>query len=143
MTTVKGWLCRYREAWEEAEDIEQRITQTRLKYSRPSAISYSDMPKAHNQTDLSDYAVEMERYENMLIEKYKQCIGIEVEIYQMIDKVSAINERKVLRGLYIDGKKWQDIADDVPCVLRNVYRIHGRALQHLREILIKEGYDIR
>ena len=141
--TVKEWLSRYKTAWKEAEDVEQRLTHIRLKYARPSAIIYSDMPKAHHQSDLSDYAAQVERYETILVSKYSKCIGIEVETYQMIDKLDKAEERKVLREYYIDGRKWQDIANDIPCVLRNVHRIHGRALQHMREVLIDEGIDIR
>ena len=141
--TVKEWLNRYQNAWKEAEDVEQRLTHIRLKYARPSAIVYSDMPKAHNQTDLSDYAAKVDKYENILIAKYQRCIGIEVEIYQKIDKIKDADERKVLRSKYIDDRKWKEIADSIPCVLRNVHRIHGRALQHMREILIDEGIDIR
>lgn len=141
--TVKEWLSRYKTAWKEAEDVEQRLTHIRLKYARPSAIVYSDMPKAHNQSDLSDYAAQVERFETILVGKYSKCIGIEIETYQMIDKLQKAEERKVLREYYIDGRKWQDIANDIPCVLRSVHRIHGRALQHMREILIENGVDIR
>lgn len=131
--TIKEWLKRYEKAWKEAEDIEMRLTQLRLKYSRPSAIEYSDMPKTHNQRDLSDYAAQVERYENILIEKYSRCIGIEVEIYQAIDQLDDEAERQVLRGKYIDGKKFEEIAEQIPCVVRTVHRIHGRALIHLRD----------
>lgn len=135
--TVKEWLNRYQTAWNEAKDIELRLTQIRLKYSRPSAIEYSDMPKAHKQTDLSDYIEQLEHYENMLIAKYQQCIGIEVQIYKAVDKVEDSAERMVLRYRYIDGMRWDDIANNIHCTTRTVYRLHGRALLHLRDILVK------
>lgn len=129
--TVKEWLLRYRKAWKEAQDIELRLTQLRLRYSAPSAIRYSDMPKAHNNTDLSDYMAELERFETVLIKKYQECIGLEVQIYQTVDNIEDVAEREVIRYRYIDGLRWEEIADKIPCALRTVYIIHGRALRHL------------
>lgn len=134
--TAKEWLSRYHMAWQEATDIEQRITDLRLKYARPSAIAYSDMPKAHNNNDLSSYMAQLDKYEKLLIRKYSECIGIEVEIYQTIDKLEDDAERLVLRERYIDGKKWEEIAEDIPCAIRTVYLIHGRALGHLRPLIM-------
>ena len=56
--TTKEYLQRYQIAYREAKDTELRMAQLRLKYSAPTAIEYSDMPKAHNsEHDLSDYIV--------------------------------------------------------------------------------------
>lgn len=133
--TIKEWLKRYKKAWKEAEDVEKRLTDIRLKYSRPSAIIYSDMPKAHRHTDLSDFMEQIEKYENILIDKYEKCLGVEVEIYMAIDKLEDESERRVLREYYIDDKKWKDIADGFPCHERTVHRIHGRALIHMNQIV--------
>lgn len=133
--TAREWLSRYRQAWKEAEDIELRLTQIRLKYTTAGAIQYSDMPKAHRKTDLSDYAAEIERYEGILIAKYQKCIGIEIEIYQAIDNLKSENERIVLRAIYIDGKHYREIAEMVPCVVRSVHRYHQRGLSHIGQYL--------
>ena len=130
--TSKEWLMRYSDAWREAEDVELRLTQIRLRYRTPSAIEYSDMPKAHKQTDLSDYMSMVERYEKILIEKYEKCIWIEIQIYQAIDRLEDESERILLRYRYIDRLRREEIAEKMHCVQRTVFRIHGRALLHIK-----------
>lgn len=137
--TAKEYLLRYKWAKREADDVELRITQLRLRYGAPSAINYSDMPKGHNPHDLSDYYVQLEQLENYLIEKYQKCMGIEIDIYQRIDRIEgkdAQREREVLRHRYIDitpqGKQmtWETIADVMHFDVSTITRVHGQALQH-------------
>ena len=53
--TAREYLTRYRDAVRESREIEIKITQLRLRYGAPSEINYSDMPKAHNNSDLSSW----------------------------------------------------------------------------------------
>jgi hypothetical protein len=128
--TAKEYLLRYKWAKREAQDIELRITQLRLRYGAPSAINYSDMPKAHGSSDLSDYMVQLERLTDYLFEKYQKCIGIETDIYMRLDEMTDQTEREVLRYRYIDGLTWEQIGERMSYSRRNITRIHGRALQH-------------
>ena len=132
--TAKEYLLRYRDAYREAQAIEQKMTQLRLKYALPSAIQYSDMPKAHNtEHDLSDYMARMDELTDHLVSQYCKCMGIEGDILERIER---IEERQVLRYryTYIDdnGKqmKWEEVADRMHVVRMTATRIHGRALQH-------------
>ena len=129
--TPKEYLQRYKTAQKEAEDVELRITQLRLRYAAPSAIEYSDMPRAHDsEHDLSDYMEKMDELTSYLVEKYKRCMGIEVDIYQRLDSMDRQEEREVLRYRYIDGMTWEQIAQRTGYVLRHIYRLHGNALQN-------------
>ena len=105
--TAKEYLHQYRNIQREIEDIDRRMAQIRLKYAAPSAINYSDMPKAHNsEHDLSDYIVKMDELTDYMISKYTRLRGIEVDIYMRVD------------------------TDALDTTERNVYFIHGRALRH-------------
>ena len=129
--TAKEYLLRYHTAYREAKDTEVRMAQIRLKYSAPAAIEYSDMPKAHNsEHDLSDYIVKMDELTDHLISKYTHCMAIEADILERLDRMDKQEEREVLRMRYIDGRKWEEIADKIGTVTRNVYFIHGRALRN-------------
>lgn len=128
--TAKEYLLQYKWAKREAADVELRITQLRLRYGAPSAINYSDMPKAHNNSDLSDYAVQLEKLTDYLFAKYQKCIGIETDIYMRLDQMADQTEREVLRFRYVDGMTWEQIAERMTYSRRNITRIHGRALQH-------------
>lgn len=101
----------------------------------PKAISYNDMPKAHNHTDLSDYYARVEIYVDLLFEKEKELLGVNADIVMMVDRIEDPDERRVLMLRYLDGKTWVAIAHAIPCSERAVYYLHGRALKHLDEIL--------
>lgn len=129
--TAKEYLQQYRHIQREIEDIDRRMAQIRLKYAAPSAINYSDMPKAHNsEHDLSDYIVKMDELTDYMISKYTRLRGIEVDIYKRVDSMENQKERELLRYRYIDGMTWTEIADALDTTERNVYFIHGRALRH-------------
>ena len=129
--TAKEYLHQYRNIQREIEDIDRRMAQICLKYAAPSAINYSDMPKAHNsEHDLSDYIVKMDELTDYMISKYTRLRGIEVDIYMRVDRMENQKERELLRYRYIDGMTWTEIADALDTTERNVYFIHGRALRH-------------
>ena len=130
-----SYLERYKYAKREAEDLEERISNLRSKYGSAAAIRYSDMPKAHNNSDLSDFVAQLEEYESKLFIKYEKILGIEVEIYMTLDRLQDDDERFVLRAYYIDGLQWDQIALKVPCAERTVYDIRLRGLKSLAKIL--------
>ena len=129
--TAKEYLLQYQHIQREIEDIDRRMAQVRLKYAAPSAINYSDMPKAHNSNhDLSDYVAKMDELTDYMISKYTRLRGIEIDIYMRVDRMENQQERELLRYRYIDGMTWTQVADAMLTTDRNVYFIHGRALQH-------------
>lgn len=129
--TAKEYLLRYRAVKREIEDIDMRMAKLRLKYAAPSAIDYSDMPKAHNsEHDLSDYMAKMDELTDYLISKYTRLRGVEVDIYKRLDRMTDQTERDILRSRYIDGMSWEKIAAKLNYSVRNVTRLHGLALQH-------------
>lgn len=129
--TAKEYLLQYRAVQREIEDLNYRMAQLRLKYAAPSAINYSDMPKAHNSNhDLSDYVAKMDEMTDYMISKYTRLRGVEVDIYLRLDRMENQDERELLRYRYIDGLTWVQIADRLHTVERNVYFIHGQALRN-------------
>ena len=129
--TAKEYLLQYQHIQREIEDIDRRMAQVRLKYAAPSAINYSDMPKARNSNhDLSDYVAKMDELTDYMISKYTRLRGIEIDIYMRVDRMENQQERELLRYRYIDGMTWTQVADAMLTTERNVYYIHGRALQH-------------
>ena len=136
-STARNDLLRYKDAYNEAQSIELLITHLQLKYAAPSAIRYSDMPSSHNvEHDMSDYMVRKEELTQMLIDKYAECMGIEIDILSRIDRMKEQKEKDVLRERYTNitprGRleSWKDVAAAVNYNIRAVHKIHGRALQN-------------
>ena len=89
------------------------------------------MPKTHNsEHDLSDYVAKMDELTDWLIAKYTRCMGIEGDILERLDRMEKQEEREVLRMRYIDGYRWDEIADKLHYTYRHVTRLHGTALLH-------------
>lgn len=137
--TAREYLTRYRDAVRESREIELKITQLRLRYGAPSAINYSDMPKAHNNSDLSDYMAKLEELTELLYTKYERCLGIMIDIEMRLDQMEGPNaqlEREILRHRYTDITEqghlssWDAVSDAVGYSRRTVARAHGSALQH-------------
>ena len=134
--TAREILTRYRDAVRESREIELKITQLRLRYGAPSAINYTDMPKAHNNSDLSDYMVKLEELTDILSARYEKCLGIMIDIEMRLDRMDTQLEREVLRHRYTDiterGRlaSWESVAAAVGFSRRTVERVHGSALQH-------------
>ena len=133
-------LLRYRDARREAQEMELKITQLRLKYAAPSAIKYSDMPSSHDSNhDLSDYAVKLEKLTDMMVERYKRCIGIEIDIEMRLDRMAPEHPqgqifREILRHRYLtitdkgQLNPWEEVAAQVGYSDRRVKSLHGIAL---------------
>ena len=139
--TAKEYLTRYRDAVRESREIELKITQLRLRYGAPSAINYSDMPKAHNsEHDLSDYMEKLEELTDILYDKYERCLGLMIDIEMRLDQMeegpNTQVEREVLRHRYTDiteqGRlaSWESVSESVGYSRRQVERFHGSALRH-------------
>jgi hypothetical protein len=125
----------------ESREIELKITQLRLRYGAPSAINYSDMPKAHNsEHDLSDYMEKLEELTDKLYDKYERCLAIMIDIEMRLDRMeegpNTQVEREILRHRYTDiteqGRlaSWESVSESVGYSRRQVERFHGSALRH-------------
>ena len=141
MSTIKEvvfWLNQYKHIQRDIKDIELRITQLRIKYGTPSAISYSDMPKAHNgNRDLSEYATRLEELERELIDRHTAALGLSVQYLQALDHLDR-EEAYIIRRRYMDGAYMVTIADEIPCSERTVYYYYRRALRKLATLNIAD-----
>ena len=129
--TPHEYLQRYLDARNEALEIEYRIEALVKQYAMPSAIEYSDMPKAQNtEHDLSDYIVKLDELTQELHRKRAECLEIMADINDRVETMEEATERTVLRYRYIHGMKIETIADVMHMTERNVYYIRDKALQH-------------
>ena len=129
--TAHEYLQRYLDARNEALEIEYRIEALVKQYAMPSALEYSDMPKAQNtEHDLSDYIVKLDELTQELHRKRTECLEIMADINDRVETMEDATERTVLRYRYIHGMKVETIADVMHMTERNVYYIRDKALQH-------------
>lgn len=99
------------------------------------AVEYSDMPKVHKNTDLSDYIVKLDELITEINYKKQELEEKRLEIERCIVGLDD-KERQVIRKRYIELRKWGDISKIMSLNIRTVYRVHGRALNKIVIVII-------
>lgn len=128
---TKEFLRGYKNARNRLKRIEYKIQQIRLDKMHPSVIT-SDMPGAHNVTDLSDYAAKLDELEQMYIKERYACISEFQTITDAIESLADEKEKSVLFERYIKLKKWEDIAVELSISWRTLHRFHAKALRNIK-----------
>ena len=127
----KEYLNQYKKACCKLKSLEEQLKEIRESKSSVQGIAYSDMPKGTNQSDLSDYMVEVDKLlskiEKAKIDRLNAKLSIENKIADMEDGL----ECDVLRNYYIKGMKWEEVCVAIGYSWRQTHRIHSRALQNL------------
>ena len=90
------------------------------------------MPHGSRQSDLSDYAAELDSLERKLVEEWRRMNLARKEIERRIKNLKSENEKDVLFYRYIAGYDWPEIAQKLRYSERQVHRFHGKALEHFR-----------
>ena len=118
----KEYLNRY-------NSLQEQEKQLRSQIDGPKAIEYSDMPKAHKQTDLSDYMVRLERILDRIANEKNEMQKIQLEIEE---KIIDVMESRILYLRYIQFMKWEDICVEMGYSWRQIHNIHSKALNNLK-----------
>lgn len=107
-----------------------------IKTLRANAIMHSQnmdgMPHGSNQNDLSTFAAKLDEIFTELNNEIENYWNMRCEIISAIESLPSESEKAILRLRYINGDKWEDIADKLTYSLQHVYKIHGTALIHLK-----------
>lgn len=127
----KEYLRRYHAAELAEREIREEIDDLRMNKMFPALIQ-DGMPHGSSCMDLSEYAAQLDELLTELKDQMEQRIRIRREITQRIEAMRDETEKTVLRLRYIHWMKWERIAERLGYDVRNVTRIHGRALQNFK-----------
>lgn len=130
--TAKEFLNR---AWK--IDLRVRHAQNRLEElrARMGAVKSSAPRKAPRGgrarawTDAVDSLCDAEA---ALVREIAALYRVQAEVRAAINTVDNVRWRAVLECRYLDGMKWQDIAEEMGYEVRTVTRMHGKALKAVR-----------
>ena len=142
----KAYLQSYIPSINAAKRIEEEIEQLRLDKMMPSVIM-DDMPHAHDQKDLSDYAAKLDELERKLIKARYERIDLYADIFADIERLEDETEKTVLTYRYLRRYSWEKICVEMGYQWAQVHRIHARALKNFNptggyyELLVKKMKD--
>ena len=123
----KEYLRRYHAAELAEREIREEIDDLRMNKMFPALIQ-DGMPHGSSCMDLSEYAAQLDELLTELKDQMEQRIRIRREITQRIEAMQDETEKTVLRLRYIHWLRWEQIAERMGYSLRNITKIHGKAL---------------
>lgn len=94
------------------------------------SIQSDGLPHAHNPHGLETYAEQRDKIETDIERTKRLCLDKLSEIVWNIEQMQDETERSILYYRYIEGMKWDDIADTVGYTRQHTDRLHGMALLH-------------
>ena len=131
--TKKEYLYQYRRALQSIADAEKDIERARHRATGLRAIVYDDMPKNPNvERDLSDAMAAIEASVNRYRETVERCDDVMRRVEQSIATAPTLLQYRVLRLRYVDGMKWDDVADAIGKTRQWVNTVHGQALKNIK-----------
>ena len=142
----KEYLRSYTPAVSAARRLEEEIEKLRADKMAP-ALVMDDMPHAHDQKDLSDYAAKLDELERKLIKARYERIDLYAEIFADIERLADETEKTDLTYRYLRRYSWEKICVEMGYRWAQVHRIHARALKNFNptggyyELLVKKMKD--
>lgn len=127
----KEYLLSYIPLSNEVKNLEEQMNAFCQSKISPKNQKYDKSGTASGELhDLSDVIIQesslVERWIKARKNKIRKCS----EIYCQICFLDDETEKTVLQMHYLRGLSWEDISKKLSISLRQIHRIHGRALSH-------------
>lgn len=126
----KAFLERFWTSKKIQESIWDEIRELRSAVMLPG-INTDGMPHGTGSSDLSSYAIQLDRLEKKLSREIGRQIRIRNQIWKAIEGLPTESEKMVLKFRYINRYSWEEAAVKSCYTYRHTLRIHGEALEHL------------
>lgn len=121
-----GWRVENRidmRAWE-LNDLRERAEAVRSSAPKSG-------PRGGRRADWTDAVAAIADAEARINADIVRLCRVKRLIDEAIGQVPVINQRRVLEMRYRNYMTWEDIAREIPCDVRYVYKLHTRALQQI------------
>lgn len=128
----KEYLLQYRASLAHEKTLEEQIDQLRSAYASPSSQPLDGMPHASDPHDLSGYAARCDELLDELMRCRMRTIELRREITRRIESMDNQTEITLLHLRYIQGYRFEEIAERLGYAWRWTLELHGRALRHFK-----------
>lgn len=128
----KRYLRGYRISIRRLKRLQSELTEVKgMKLG--VSVNCDGMPHGNSGTgDLSGYAADLDRIERKIQSERCHRIKSYKAIKSCIDGLEDDRESDVLFYRYIKGLEWYQVAEVMEISERQIYRIHGKALAHMK-----------
>lgn len=119
--------------------INSKIEQVRTLNELATKVTtvYSDMPHSPNRNTgrMEETIAKIIDLESEIDRDIDALVDLKREIMRVVNSVESAEYRTILEMRYLQFKKWEQIALLMSTDLRWVYRMHGRALKEVQQII--------
>lgn len=128
--TAKEFLRRARGVDRRVDEAIERVDRLRAKLEAGRMSKITGMPRGGGEdwTATADRLIELEKRVNARI---RELVRLKHAAMDAIDRVDDARQREVLELYYLDGYKWDQVAERMELDARQVFRLHGKALQRI------------
>lgn len=131
--TAKEFLKQYEYAVRRIRRLEEEYEKERILIDAIRSTSDNDgMPHGSNiSKPTEDRAIRLADKHMKLVDAKIEALEIRQKVFDVINNVQGV-EGDVLYEKYINLKSWEDIAKTIGYSERQIFNIHGNALQKIR-----------
>mgnify|MGYP001279557539 FL=1 len=131
---TKKELLAYRSIKKELNDLEKRIEELRKDARSPKGISYSDMPRGRSEPIPSQqrYIEQLEKLSDLYEERKAKLVETQIAIERAISSLPS-ELRLLMQYRYIDGMRWEEIAEIMHISIGTFHNWHNKALLLLKD----------
>lgn len=119
--------------------INSKIEQVRTLNELATKVTtvYSDMPYSPNRNTgrMEETIAKIIDLESEIDRDIDALVDLKREIMRVVNSVESAEYRTILEMRYLQFKKWEQIALLMSTDLRWVYRMHGKALKEVQQII--------
>lgn len=119
--------------------INSKIEQVRTLNELATKVTtvYSDMPHSPNRNTgrMEETIAKIIDLEHEIDRDIDALVDLKQEIIHIVNSIESAEYRTILEMRYLQFKKWEQIALSMSTNLRWVYRMHGRALNEIQQII--------
>lgn len=126
----KEYLNEYKRITLKILSLEEQEATIRAEMESAKNQEISDMPRGGGgKSDLSDYMVRLERIQQKIAQKKAELRFKRLEIEEKIINIQDGQQSEVIRLRYLELLGWKEIRSKLDVSERQVYILHGEALQ--------------
>lgn len=129
---TKEELKEYIETKREIKIIEEKIEFLESKKTSIKSQIITDMPRGEAEQDrLGQLLIQIEELIDLYNEKQDKLLKQQLKIEKCIDKLDSSLERNIMRYVYFEGMRFEEVSCIIHYSYRTVRRIHKRAIENL------------
>jgi RNA polymerase sigma factor (sigma-70 family) len=130
---TKEELKKYQALKREQAQIEEMLWELQATMTAPKTAKIDGEPRGPSSgAGLENIVAKHLELEERYNAKLAEIIALRLAIEQAIDTLEP-TERQLMRHRYIDGLTWEEVCVKMTYSWRQTHRIHGRALNKLRD----------